>query len=289
RFQDVEEAHIKQMREYLNTYGEVLENNHDLIGQVHIEFKRQCLEMTVDKLLEQFVLNKYTGLEKPGSIEFEELNMSGLTTVANQTPDSSEKTTNGDKPSKKEGNLESGGQKPKESKTSRRTTSLLNLFMSSSQGSKECSGNPEGGSLPTSAPTSPTSGVGVGAGATSLARNPLRGSKCNLSTCRKPASIDDSREDKDDSRKSETPTPEVDEEGYCIRPKVDLWENDKGSFYSSSDTDSEWCSLSFLRTTEYLLNMRYSKIGLIKLKLRQPSTPLVQACHHSLALVVVCQ
>jgi hypothetical protein len=30
----------------------------------------------------------------------------------------------------------------------------------------------------------------------------------------------------------------VDEEGYCIRPKVDLWENDKGSFYSSSDTDS---------------------------------------------------
>lgn len=56
-------------------------------------------------------------------------------------------------------------------------------------GSKECSGNPEGGSLPTSAPTSPTSGVGAGAGtgippngnATSLARNPLRGSKCNRS------------------------------------------------------------------------------------------------------------
>ena len=69
-----------------------------------------------------------------GSIEFEELNMSGLTTVNNQTPDSSEKATNGDKPSKKEGNLEPGGQKPKESKTSRRTTSLLNLFMSSSQG-----------------------------------------------------------------------------------------------------------------------------------------------------------
>jgi hypothetical protein len=37
--------------------------------QVHIEFKRQCLELTVDKLLEQFVLNKYTGLEKPGNLE----------------------------------------------------------------------------------------------------------------------------------------------------------------------------------------------------------------------------
>jgi len=55
---------------------------------------------------------------------------------------------------------------------------------------------------------------------------------------RKDLNFDDSREDKDDGRKSETPTPEVDEEGYCIRPKVDLWENDKGSFYSSSDTDS---------------------------------------------------
>lgn len=46
------------------------------------------------------------------------------------------------------------------------------------------------------------------------------------------------REDKDDGRKSETPTPEVDEDGFCIRPKPDPWENEKG-FYSSSDTDSE--------------------------------------------------
>jgi hypothetical protein len=38
--------------------------------QVHIEFRQQCLEMTVDKLLEQFVLNKYTGLVKPGKCIF---------------------------------------------------------------------------------------------------------------------------------------------------------------------------------------------------------------------------
>lgn len=30
----------------------------------------------------------------------------------------------------------------------------------------------------------------------------------------------------------------MDEEGYCIPPKLEVWENDKGSFYSSSDTDS---------------------------------------------------
>lgn len=37
--------------------------------QVHNDFKRQFLDLTVDKLLEQFVLNKYTGLEKPGEFE----------------------------------------------------------------------------------------------------------------------------------------------------------------------------------------------------------------------------
>ncbi|XP_021930360.1 F-BAR domain only protein 2 isoform X10 [Zootermopsis nevadensis] len=181
-FQDVEEAHVKQMKEFLNTYAEVLQNNHDLIGQVHIEFKQQCLEMTVDKLLEQFVSNKCTGLEKPGSIEFEELNMSGLTSISNQTPDSSDKTANGDKPSKKEGFLRSRREKRKEKKAKKKKDGLDNT-----------------------------------------------------------SSKDDKSdvEDKDDSRKSGTPTPEVDEEGYCIRPKVDLWGNEKGSFYSSSDTDSD--------------------------------------------------
>nr|CAD7256853.1 unnamed protein product [Timema shepardi] len=260
-FQDVEEAHLNQMREFLNTYAEVLQSNHDLIGQVHIEFKRQCLEMTVDKLLEQFVLSKYTGLEKPGSVQFEELILTGMSMSGQPSSDSSERTTNGEKLSKKEGNLDCGGQKPKESKTSRRTTSLLNLFMSNSQGSKECSGNPEGGSLPTSAPTSPTGRQGTevpsNGHASSLARNPLRGSKWFLRSrrdkrkekkskkkkdgCDSMSNKEDKSDvdDKEERGKSDTPTPEVDEEGYCIRPKVENWENDKASFYSSSDTDSD--------------------------------------------------
>lgn len=67
-------------------YIDIVQSNHDLVGQVrrhlvyvlsqfsstmyrqqvHTDFKRQFLDLTVDKLLEQFVLNKYTGLEKPG-------------------------------------------------------------------------------------------------------------------------------------------------------------------------------------------------------------------------------
>lgn len=57
---------MKHMKEFLNTYADVLQTNHEQVGQVHIDFKRQCLDMTVDKLLEQFVQSKYTGFEKPG-------------------------------------------------------------------------------------------------------------------------------------------------------------------------------------------------------------------------------
>ncbi|XP_017889077.1 F-BAR domain only protein 2 isoform X8 [Ceratina calcarata] len=77
RFQDVEETHLKHMKEFLNTYADVLQSNHEQVGQVHIDFKRQCLDMTVDKLLEQFVQSKYTGFEKPGMLEYEEV-MTGL-------------------------------------------------------------------------------------------------------------------------------------------------------------------------------------------------------------------
>ncbi|XP_034660081.1 F-BAR domain only protein 2 isoform X3 [Drosophila subobscura] len=71
RFQEIEEVHLRQMKEFLSTYLEMLQNNHDMVGQVHSDFKRQFVDMSVDKLLEQFVLNKYTGLEKPEMPELE--------------------------------------------------------------------------------------------------------------------------------------------------------------------------------------------------------------------------
>ncbi|KAJ1532359.1 hypothetical protein ONE63_000961 [Megalurothrips usitatus] len=304
KFQDVEEAHLIQMKEFLYTYAELLQQNHELIGQVHLDFKRQCLEMTVDKLLEQFVLGKYTGLEKPGNIDLEDLNALSTTPSSSNSQlknagadggsdkDASSKDDSS-KGWKREGNVDNSGQPSghppgqplgnSQAKPSRRTTSLLNLFMSNSQGSKESSGHPDGGSgpgqgaagahgstevaTPTSAPTSP----GADAGTTTLARNPLRGSKCDrvsptanrspvssLSSWttgflrsrrdkrkekkakkKKDGSTDNASQKSDGEDKSGTPTPEVDDEGYNVRPKSDTWENDKGSFYSSSDSDSE--------------------------------------------------
>ncbi|XP_017091273.2 F-BAR domain only protein 2 isoform X3 [Drosophila bipectinata] len=76
RFQEIEEVHLRQMKEFLSTYLEMLQNNHDMVGQVHSDFKRQFVDMSVDKLLEQFVLNKYTGLEKPEMPELEYITLS---------------------------------------------------------------------------------------------------------------------------------------------------------------------------------------------------------------------
>ncbi|XP_076280002.1 F-BAR domain only protein 2 isoform X4 [Lasioglossum baleicum] len=286
RFQDVEETHLKHMKEFLNIYADVLQTNHEQVGQVHIDFKRQCLDMTVDKLLEQFVQSKYTGFEKPDIIEYEEVmtNLGDMTAHSQsdgnvETPKETSKGANGETgvagnahSSKKDQGLKGGCNQVDEekgrvqdkenerlnerdrelshaqaTKASRRTTSLLNLFMSNSQdkqkqaGSGSAPATPQGNNLPPAVPPP------------SISRNPLRGSKWFLRSRREKrkgkkakkkkdvvetSSNKEEKDDKEDSRKSETPTPEVDEDGFCIRPKSDPWENEKG-FYSSSDTDSE--------------------------------------------------
>lgn len=65
-FQELEVTHLVHMKEFLNSYAEVVEWTHEQMGKVHKEFRQQCLELTVDQLLEQFVRNKSTGLERPG-------------------------------------------------------------------------------------------------------------------------------------------------------------------------------------------------------------------------------
>ncbi|KAG8290231.1 hypothetical protein J6590_087396 [Homalodisca vitripennis] len=99
-------------------------------------------------------------------------------------------------------------------KQSRRTTSLLNLFMPNSQGFLRSRREKR---------------------KEKKAKKKKDGSQDNTSNKDEKSDI----KEKEDGQKSKTPTPEVDEEGYCIRPKLDPWDHEKGSFYSSSDTDSK--------------------------------------------------
>ncbi|EEB13671.1 proline-serine-threonine phosphatase interacting protein, putative [Pediculus humanus corporis] len=194
-FQELEEAHLKQMKQFLNNYAEIVESNHDSVGSVNMEFKRKCVEMTVDKLLEQFVLNKYTGLEKPEIIEFEEATVSSTsrTLIANVSPDSAEG-------------------REKESKTSRESSHTLKFegFLKSRR---------------------------------RKGKNASKKKKENSTdSFRGKDDKSDGEEGKEDggSTKNEiSAEPEIDEEGYCIKPKVDLWDHEKGNFYSSGDSDSD--------------------------------------------------
>lgn len=258
-FQDVEEAHLKQMKQFVNTYTDIIQNNHDLMGQVHRDFKHQCLELTVEKLLEQFLIEKYTAIEKaslvelppslpkPGSANNSISEADQISTVSN----GSHKPTPPTKPAKKEQSFAS------KTLRSTRTTSLLNLFTPNFQSKDETSISIEG-AAPCSAPSSPS-----GTPATPVApdkddnmgRTTLRESKWFLRSRRTKSKPKKSKKKKDDisensnagdksdleEKEEEVPTkedlmnsPEVDEEGYCIRPK-----DEKGSAYSSTDSDSE--------------------------------------------------
>lgn len=258
-FQDVEEAHLKQMKQFVSSYADLIQSNHDLMGQVHRDFKHQCLELTVEKLLEQFLVEKYTAIEKynlvelpptlpkPSSANNSISEADQISTVSN----GSHKPTQPPKAPKKDSNSFA-------SKTSRRTTSLLNLFTPNFQSKDEPSGSIDG-PAPCSAPSSPS-----GTPATPVApdkdqdmgRTTLRESKWFLRSRRTKTKIKKSKKKKDDisensntadksdleEKEEESTTkeadlinsPEVDEEGYCIKPK-----DEKGSVYSSTDSDSE--------------------------------------------------
>lgn len=257
-FQDVEEAHLKQMKQFVNSYADLIQSNHDLMGQVHRDFKHQCLELTVEKLLEQFLIEKYSAMEKANLVELPPFHTGSANNSISEADQISTVSNGSHKPaSQKTGKKEKDQSQSFASKTSRRTTSLLNLFTPNFQSKDEPSGSIEG-AAPCSAPSSPS-----GTPATpvapdkdaSMGRTTLRESKWFLKSRRTKTKLKKSKKKKDEisenanaeeksdleEKEEEVPvkddlinSPEVDEEGYCIRPK-----DEKGSVYSSTDSDSE--------------------------------------------------
>ncbi|XP_055935608.1 F-BAR domain only protein 2-like isoform X1 [Argiope bruennichi] len=256
-FQNIEEAHIKQIKIFLSNYAHVLESGHALIGQVYVEFVEQCNEMDVNKLLEYLVNERGTGSDRPGAVIFEEADLSPLGQC--NSPDSSENQGE-EKTYKKEGKKMSLHRK---SKPSRRTTSLLDLFFSSSLGNSEPSGEPnsttansqsDGTETATSKSTPPVSNA--------LNRTNFRASKYWQSYWnswssgflkskrdkrkeKKKKKMNGSKEDSvtsgdDKDSQDRVPTsPQIDAEGFTIRPQERNQDYMKDDFYSSSDNDSD--------------------------------------------------
>lgn len=91
-FQKIEEEHVKQMKNYLTRYSEILESSHVLMGQVYQEFRNDCTDMSTTKLFEAFISSKGTGTNRPASIQFEEANSDNSSICSIQQPSSNQST-----------------------------------------------------------------------------------------------------------------------------------------------------------------------------------------------------
>ncbi|KAM4574045.1 f-BAR domain only protein 1 isoform 2-T2 [Fundulus diaphanus] len=85
RFQEIEEAHLRQMKQLIKSFSHSVEDTHVQVGQVHEEFKQNVENIGVDILIQKFAEQKGTGKERPASVGFEEY-MTGLTPEGGKKP-----------------------------------------------------------------------------------------------------------------------------------------------------------------------------------------------------------
>ena len=110
-FQQNETLFLTQMVDIVHSFHDLIDRNHNEVGKVNLELEENLVLHTVEKMLDQFVLQKYTGLVKPGPMEFEAetVSLSSLN-AASSIPggpgppsDISDRSANSDKGSDKAG------------------------------------------------------------------------------------------------------------------------------------------------------------------------------------------
>ncbi|XP_019132934.2 f-BAR domain only protein 1 isoform X1 [Larimichthys crocea] len=67
KFQEIEEAHLRQMKQLIKGYSHSIEDTHVQVGQVHEEFKQNVENIGIDNLIQKFAEQKGTGRERPGT------------------------------------------------------------------------------------------------------------------------------------------------------------------------------------------------------------------------------
>ncbi|XP_037527311.1 F-BAR domain only protein 2 isoform X10 [Rhipicephalus sanguineus] len=216
RFQELEVGHLQHMKEFLAGYARVLDSSHALVGQVHAEFRQQCDALDIDTLLRQFAAARQTGSEKPEAITFEEPDPSLQLTPTNAA-------TTGSPP-----------------------------FFTTSTPAPSASGSENGPVLPadfcpaSAAAAAPSSAATNGPQAPAAKKEGFLRTKWERQKEKRKRKKEMSSKDASttsgeaDSKESEEQNAEVDEEGYTVRPSSERHkENDRDSFYSSSDGDSD--------------------------------------------------
>lgn len=255
-FQNVEEEHLKQMKTFLFKFGDVLQFGHTLIGQSNIEYIHHITESTVEKLLETFIQNKATGTEIPGQKHFEEADLSSLAAI--QVPDNvdaipSMTATNGEKHAKKEGHLRESDNtcSPIPSGTSSSSTEYSSHLTANGSTTITTTTSNISSNINTSNQSDPAFGRNTFRGSKWLWKSKKGEGKKDKKPKKKKNDLNKEEKVEIEEVKNQTPEvtrittppatsiPEVDEEGYSVRPELNRKENDRSSFYSSSDSDSE--------------------------------------------------
>ncbi|XP_029356881.1 f-BAR domain only protein 1 isoform X2 [Echeneis naucrates] len=72
RFQEIEEAHLRQIKQLIKGYSHSIEDTHVQVGQVHEEFKQNVENIGIDNLIQKFAEQKGTGKDRPALVGFEE-------------------------------------------------------------------------------------------------------------------------------------------------------------------------------------------------------------------------
>ncbi|KAM3619566.1 uncharacterized protein V6R79_010284 [Siganus canaliculatus] len=72
KFQEIEEAHLRQMKQLIKAYSHSIEDTHVQVGQVHEEFKQNVENIGIDNLIQKFAEQKGTGKDRPALVGFEE-------------------------------------------------------------------------------------------------------------------------------------------------------------------------------------------------------------------------
>jgi len=122
-FQQAETLYLTQMVDFIHSFHDLLDGHHNSVGKISLELEEQLVGNTVEKLLEQFVLAKHTGLIRPASQEFEPENvsLSSLNTGAGNSggppSDISDRSGNSDKASIEKGPIGGSGLMAKKDST----------------------------------------------------------------------------------------------------------------------------------------------------------------------------
>ncbi|XP_075528233.1 F-BAR domain only protein 2 isoform X6 [Dermacentor variabilis] len=249
RFQELEVGHLQHMKEFLAGYARVLDSSHALVGQVHAEFRQQCDALDVDALLRQFAAARQTGSEKPEAITFEEPDPSLQLTPTNAGTTGSPPFFTTSTPAPTGSGSENGPVLPADFCPAAAAAAAPAPSSAATNGPQPPAAKKEGAGVDANGSQANSTAAPK---RESLARTSLRSSKWFLRTKwerqkekrkrKKEMSSKDASttSGEADSKESEEQNAEVDEEGYTVRPSSERHkENDRDSFYSSSDGDSD--------------------------------------------------